>query len=173
VACQTAMTTPNAFARSAAPKLGAAQLVAWFAVTCGLLLLMGALSVYRERVKDFECAHARLDSGSLSRLFSAADVTEPESAAWEAWAEQHHVTISWSITSGTFDDRTITSLGTTTAGSVTVPACGVSVHRDSYALRPSVLHDTSVEVTAGIFLAGLGALGVLRLLRERKRAPDA
>jgi hypothetical protein len=140
-----------------------AELLAWIAVALGCSLLLVGWSGYRNDLKAFDCAHAKLDSESLDKLFAAADVPSAEWDKWDVWATQHDASISWSVSSGTFAPGGITlETGRTWADEVSVGGCNGSLLRGRYARRPDLLQERRAELGVGVLACGLLALGVLR-----------
>ena len=143
---------------------------AWIVVALGAFVFLLGWSSYRSDLDAFECAHAKLDSESLDKLFRAGDV--PDTDKWDDWAAQHDASISWSVSSGTFAPGGITlETGRTWAGEVSVRGCNGLLSRERYALRPNILQDAKAEFGVGAVAGGLLALGVLRWRFKRK--PEA
>lgn len=139
--------------------------IAWIVVALGAFTFLSGWSGYRSDLEAFECAHAKLDSESLDKLFHAGDV--PDTDKWDDWAAQHDASISWSVSSGTFAPGGITlETGRTWAGEVSVRGCNGLLSRGRYALRPNILQEPRAEFGAGAVACGLLVLGVLRFTRK-------
>jgi hypothetical protein len=140
--------------------------IAWIVVASGSSLLLLGVSSYRSALQAFNCAHAKLGSETLEKLFSATNVPQADADKWDEWAARHDASISWGVSAGLGagerENFVMVDPGGLGADEIIVPGCNEALSRERYAIRPNIHQEPRAEFGAAAVACGLVVLSVLR-----------